>query len=150
MQGLFYCDILFEIGTHMTKAETMQPTSLGPSYMCDKLKMKGKLEYELGELNGYYFLHITGNTESGSVNKTWRSAQAIDKVVSGRSDLTGAFLNRALEYKSLNTGGFVLAVLKSLGLVRKISAQKYEHVPQTNFKSVVEKKLEESKTKPLE
>lgn len=132
----------------MTKEEIMPPAESMKCIHkgdCEKIEGDGYIEYEVYEWKGSYQLCITGNTKAGTNNRDWRSAKKIDDAVTGRSDLTGTFLNKELNYKSLNTGGFILAALKDLGLVVKAGYKKYEHVPQSSFKSVVDQKIKEKK-----
>lgn len=132
----------------MTKEKITQPVdSTRPIYEgdCKKIKGDGRLKYEICQLMGPYQLRITDNTKAGTKNGGWRSAQKIDNAVTGRYNLTGAFLNDELNYKSRNTGGFILAALKDLGLIVKSSNGKYEHVPQSNFKNVVDRKIEKNR-----
>ena len=48
----------------------------------------------------------------------WASAKDIDAIVKGATELTAKSFHALHPGKSINTGGFVMAVLKDLGLIR--------------------------------
>ena len=89
---------------------------------------------ETGELH----LRITDNSGKGMWFDGWASANAIDAIVKGSAELTAKSFHALHPGKSINTGGFVLAVLKDLGYVRPGTANTrlHEHVPATTFEKV--------------
>ncbi|MEI2659421.1 MAG: hypothetical protein V9G11_05190 [Bifidobacterium adolescentis] len=68
----------------------------------------------------------------------WASAKDIDAIVKGATELTAKSFHALHPGKSINTGGFVMAVLKDLGLIRanEENTRLHEHVPATTFEKV--------------
>lgn len=114
---------------------------------CASLSRKSTLTYEIGERksDGLLYLRIVGNTGRGTWSKGWVCSKRIDGVVVNQDILTGKALHNLQEGKSRNTGGFLLAALLSMGLVRKRSARFYEHISGANFKNVLANILKEER-----
>lgn len=113
---------------------------------CAALSGRSTLTYEVGkhEFEDTLHLRIVGNTGRGAWSKGWISGRRIDGTVANEDRLTGKRLHDLQHGQSRNTGGFVLAALIDLGLVRKRNAQFHEHVPQATFESVVTECLKRS------
>ncbi len=79
------------------------------------------------------------NSGKGMWFNGWASAADIDALVKGRTDLTAKSFHDLHPGKSINTGGFVLAALVDLGLIRPHSdnTRHQEHVPTTTLEKVV-------------
>lgn len=132
----------------MTLIEAMQtsdPIKCIYEGSCASLSKRSTLTYEIGKhgLKGVLYLRIIGNTGRGNWSKGWICGMRIDDAVANQIMLTGERLHDLQHGRSRNTGGFVLAVLIDLGLVRKGNARFYEHVPKANFKNVVAKRLKD-------
>jgi len=67
--------------------------------------------------------------------KDWAPAQAIEAIVTGAQELTAKSFHGLHPGKSINTGGFVLAALRDLGLIRPIelNTRVHEHVPKATL-----------------
>jgi hypothetical protein len=78
------------------------------------------------------------NSGKGMWFDGWASAKAIDAIVKGATELTAKSFHALHPGKSINTGGFVMAVLKDLGLIRanEENTRLHEHVPATTFEKV--------------
>ncbi|MBK6928408.1 MAG: hypothetical protein IPH15_13040 [Comamonadaceae bacterium] len=89
---------------------------------------------ETGELH----LRVLCNTGKGMLFDGWASAKDIDAIVKGATELTAKSFHALHPGKSINTGGFVMAVLKDLGLIRanEENTRLHEHVPATTFEKV--------------
>jgi len=83
-------------------------------------------------------LAITGNSGGGMWCKEWTPASAIQDIVLGEGQLRSTNFHDLHPGKSINTGGFILAVLRALGLVRPSAdnSRIHEHVPGTTFEKV--------------
>lgn len=117
------------------------------TFECASLSGRSTLTCSIGRdgKSKALYLAITGNSGNGMWCKDWASATAIQGVVLGQAELTAGSFNALHLGKSINTGGFYLAALKELGLVRANAenTRLHEHVPSTSFQAVVEKRLRE-------
>lgn len=108
---------------------------------CPSLSERSDLTYEVGQrvADGSLHLRIAGNSGGGMFCEDWGSAEHIDRLVIGESRLTSRTLCAVHRGRSINTGGFILAVLRHLGMVRIHSANSrhHEHVPTTTFEKVI-------------
>lgn len=108
---------------------------------CLSLSGRSTLAFAVGRHSeeGTLHLAIVSNSGSGMWCKDWASSEAIQDVVLGSTELTAASFHVLHPGKSINTGGFVLAALKELGLIRVNSenSRHHEHVPTTTFEQVV-------------
>lgn len=116
---------------------------------CPSLSKRSILTYEVGvrESEGTLHLRVIGNTGRGNWSKGWVCGRRIDGAVINQDCLNGKKFHELQEGKSRNTGGFILAALFNIGLVRKRGARFYEHIPGTNFKKVLEIRLREEKAR---
>ena len=108
---------------------------------CPSLSGRSTLSYTIGRHteDGTLHLRITDNSGKGMWCKDWCSASAIQEVVLGEGELTAKSFHVLHEGRSINTGGFLAAVLKDLGLIRanEENTRLHEHVPTTTFEKVV-------------
>ena len=115
---------------------------------CLSLSGRSTLTYALGRSteDGTLHLAITGNSGGGMWCKDWASASAIQDVVLGVSGLTAKSFHVLHAGRSINTGGFVLAALKDLGLIRtnEENTRLHEHVPTTTFEQVAMARIAEA------
>ena len=107
---------------------------------CPSLSGRSTLSYTIGRHteDGTLHLRISDNSGKGMTCKDWASASAIQEVVLGEGELTAKSFHVLHPGKSINTGGFILAVLKDLGLIRanEENTRLHEHVPTTTFDQV--------------
>ena len=83
-------------------------------------------------------LRIVANSGGGMFCDEWASGADIDALVQSNLVLISRSMCELHSGRSINTGGFVLAVLKHLGLVR-VNAENSRHhemVPGTTFEQV--------------
>jgi hypothetical protein len=113
-------------------------------YTGESLSLSGRstLEFEFGKskVDGSMHLRITANRGGGGMwCKDWASASAIQEIVLGEKELTAKSFHPLHSGRSINTGGFVLAALKELGLIRanELNTRVHEHVPTTTFQQLV-------------
>lgn len=108
---------------------------------CPSLSERSTLEFAVGRHSedGTLWLAITGNSGGGMWCKDWASASNIQDIVLGAERLTAKSFHSLHEGRSINTGGFVLAAIGALGLVR-VNAENsriHEHVPGATFEKAV-------------
>lgn len=72
--------------------------------------------------------------------KDWASFEAIEAIVLGAQELKAKSFHWLHPGKSINTGGFVLAALRDLGLIRpnEANTRLHEHVPMTTLEFVLQ------------
>ena len=107
---------------------------------CPSISGRSTLTYAIGrhketnELN----LRIVENSGKGMWFDGWASGKDIDAIVKGATELTAKSFHSLHPGKSINTGGFVLAALRELGLIRanEENTRLHEHVPATTFEKV--------------
>lgn len=108
---------------------------------CPSVSGRSILTYAIGrhDESGELHLRIVDNSGKGMWFNGWAAAKDIDSIVSGATELTAKSFHALHPGKSINTGGFVMAVLKDLGLIRanEENTRLHEHVPATAFEKVV-------------
>jgi hypothetical protein len=107
---------------------------------CLSTSGRSTLTFVIGkhEVTNAWHLRIAGNSGGGMFCDEWASAAAIDEVVKDATALTSRSFDVLHPGRSINTAGFVLAVLKHLGLIR-VSADNtrhHRHVVAESFESV--------------
>jgi hypothetical protein len=126
-------------------------------YQSECLSVSGRstLEFAVGRHgeDGSLHMAIVSNSGGGMWCKEWASAQSIQDVVIGATELTSVSFHALHPGKSINTGGFFLAALKELGLIRANAenSRQHEHVPAATFEQVFLSHMERAKsagTKP--
>ena len=117
---------------------------------CPSLSGRSTLSYTIGRHTEDETLHlrISDNSGKGMWCKDWCSASAIQEVVLGEGELTAKSLQVLYLGKSVNTGGFLAAVLKDLGLIRanEENTRLHEHAPTTTFEQVAMARIDVSST----
>ena len=128
-----------EIETEVTEAE-LSPIQAIHTGECPSLSGQSTLTYAIGRHPEDQSLHlrIVANTGGGMFCEDWSSGEAIDALVQSSTVLISRSMCELHTGRSINTGGFVMAVLKQLGLVR-VNAENSRHhelVPGTTFEQV--------------
>ena len=107
---------------------------------CPSVSGRSILTYAIGRHKdtGELHLRIVENSGKGMWFPGWASAKNIDAIVKGATELTAKSFHSLHPGKSINTGGFVMAVLRDLGLIRanEENTRLHEHVPATTFEKV--------------
>jgi len=93
---------------------------------CPSLSGKSRLTYEIAcsdnvDDQSEIALRIATNTGGGFFSDEWLPLTAVEKIVSGsaaKKGLTSTTLHPLFKGKSINTAGFLLAVLKAEGAVQ--------------------------------
>lgn len=107
---------------------------------CPSLSGQSTLTYAIGRHpeDQSLYLRIVANSGGGMFCDEWASGSAIDALVQSSTVLISRSMCELHAGRSINTGGFVLSVLKHLGLVR-VNAENSRHhelVPGTTFEQV--------------
>ena len=109
------------------------------SATCPSLTGRSTLGYELGiKDESELYLRLVSNTGSGFFSKEWVACSVIEQLITGVSDLTSTSFKALFPNKSVNTGGFVMAVVKELGLIHPNvqNARWHQHVSEMTFEQV--------------
>ena len=100
---------------------------------CDTLTKKSKLTYQIGTLpDGEVYFRIHKNSGNGFFSNEWIAMQDIQKVLSKipvGKPVTAIMLNDLFTGKSVNTPGFLLAVLVHEKLLIPMQGKKRSHEP---------------------
>lgn len=104
---------------------------------CPSLSGASTLTYAIGKHKTENTLHLRliSNTGGGLFCKDWVEAKAIDALLKSGTPLTSRATQSLLAGRSINSGGFLLAVLKHLGLVNVSDVNTRHHlaVPGMTF-----------------
>jgi len=107
---------------------------------CPSLSGRSTLTFALGRSHkdGELSLRIVSNDGGGMFYDGWAEGQRIDAMVKGATGLSSKVFCALHPGRSVNTGGFVMAALKHLGLIRPNpeNSRFHEHVPTTTFEQV--------------
>lgn len=107
---------------------------------CPSLSGRSILTYAIGRhaKDATLHLRIVRNSGGGMSCNDWADSSQIEAIVKGGSELRAKSFQVLHPGKSINTGGFVMAVLKDLGLIRANAenTRLHEHVPTTMFEQV--------------
>jgi hypothetical protein len=100
---------------------------------CETLTRKSKLTYHVGTLpDGEVYLRIHKNSGKGFFSNEWVSLQDIQKTIGeipAGKPVTAIVLGDLFEGRSVNTPGFLLAVLVQEKLLIPIQGKKRSHEP---------------------
>jgi hypothetical protein len=100
---------------------------------CDTLTKKSRLTYQVGSLpDGEVYIRIHKNSGNGFFSQEWISLADIRKVLSKipvGKPVTAIMLNDLFTGKSVNTPGFLLAVLVHEKLLIPMQGKKRSHEP---------------------
>ena len=134
-----------EIETPVEIPEETQPESdpiqVIHEGQCESLSGRSTLTFSVGRHPDTQALHlkISGNTGGGMWCDEWIPGSEIDVVVMGDPELTSRSFQVLKPGRSTNTAGFVMAAVKSMGLIRNNAenSRLHELVPTETFEKVV-------------
>jgi hypothetical protein len=101
--------------------ETPDPLSVLRSGTCSSLSGKTKLHYEFGvDPESAWHVRIAKSSGTGYYSKQWVAMEHVQRVLAknGTKPITCHTLGPIFKGQSVNTAGFLLAVLKEVGLVQ--------------------------------
>jgi hypothetical protein len=116
---------------------------------CESLSGRSTLTYAYGYRAGddSHHVRIVRNSGGGMACTAWAAATDIDIVVQGETELTSKSFLVLKPGKSVNTGGFLLQVVKDAGLicVNPENSRYHAHVPGTNCTGVMLARIAQAK-----
>ena len=123
-----------------TSRSSTQEVEVMLTATCASASGKSTLTFDVGRIGSEFQLRISGNTATGAFTREWVPMRAIrerlDAVTPGH--VTSAHLRALFAGKSINTPGFLLAVLLREGLVRPSTVKRrcYESTDELAFAAV--------------
>ena len=106
---------------------------------CPSLTGRSTLGYQLGlKEESELYLRLVSNTGSGFFSKEWIACSVIEQLITGAAELTSTSFKTLFPNKSVNTGGFVMAVVKALGLIQTnvLNSRWHEQAKEMTFEQV--------------
>ena len=106
---------------------------------CPSLTGRSALGYQLGlKDESELYLRLVSNTGSGFFSKEWIACTVIEQLITGAAELTSTSFKTLFPNKSVNTGGFVMAVIKALGLIQSnvLNSRWHEQAKEMTFEQV--------------
>lgn len=106
---------------------------------CPSLSGQSTLTYQIGiKDESVLCMRLTANTGGGLFSNDWISCDLLEKFVINKTNLTSGSFKALFPSKSVNTGGFIMAVLRSLGLlqVSEINSRWHEYVVGKTFEQL--------------
>jgi hypothetical protein len=116
-----------------------EPIRVLKSGSCPSLTGRSTLGYQLGcKGESELYLKLVSNTGSGFFSKEWIPCSMIEQLITGAAELTSTSFKTLFPNKSVNTGGFVMAVVKALGLIQTNAdnSRWHEHIKEMTFEHV--------------
>lgn len=139
-----------EIETEIEIETTHEVEPIDVIYTGECLSLSGRstLTYAIGRHaeDGTLHIAIVGGSGGGMFCKDFAAASSVQEIVLGESGLTAKSFHVLHPGRSINTGGFVLAALKDLSLIRanEENTRLHEHVPTTTFEQVAMARIAEA------
>lgn len=94
---------------------------------CPSLSGQSQLTYQIGSRTQELVLRITANSSGGLFSREWVSLELIELYLAGDT-ISSTTIQTLFHGKSANTGGFFLAVLKAIGLVRSLEGKPRSYI----------------------
>ena len=133
--------------------DTDKPIRVLKEGSCPSLTGRSTLGYELGlDDHSELYLRLVSNTGSGFFSKEWVACSVIEQLITGASELTSTSFKALFPHKSVNTGGFVMAVVKALGLIQTNvgNSRWHQHVTEVTFEQIaIEAMVHEEKAQQI-
>lgn len=106
---------------------------------CHSMSGKSQLTYHVGaSKDNEVLFRIHANSAAGFFSQEWVALLDVERALSGKDDaksLTSFLLHNLFKGKSINTPGFLLAVLRAEGMVQPSTTVKrcFEHADRSDF-----------------
>jgi hypothetical protein len=125
-----------------TKATIEPPLRILKIARCPTVSGKSTLTYHLGcTPESAIKVRLYGNTGNGFLNQDWIAWTAIQEKLELHSPFTSQVLHALFSGKSLNSPGFLMAVLKAEGVVKAstVKGRCYELTKDSGFLAEIER-----------
>ena len=116
---------------------------------CPSLSGRSKLTYCIGQTaEANILLRIDKNSGGGKFNNDWHSLNIVLDLISKAGEtFAGSTLTPIFKGQSVNTAGFIMAMLKKEGLI-KPKNQNYEKADPEKFMAELKALMDKPTTKP--
>lgn len=107
---------------------------------CPSLSERSTLTYEVGkDEQDRLHLRVTRNTGKGHHNPSWVALDALEPLLLQAPTLAASALASLFAGTSINTAGFVMAVLKHLGMVQAVQDKRhaFRYVQTTDWRETL-------------
>ena len=106
---------------------------------CPSVSGRSTLTYHLGHIGAHeHYIRIYDNSGRGMFARDWVDSKQIEGVVAGEGPVTSSAFQELYAGRSINTGGFLMAVLVDLGLLIPMpeGARGYARNPEVELASL--------------
>lgn len=105
---------------------------------CLSLSGRSTISYVIGSKGDNQFISLSGNTGAGMYSKAWVSLAQIEQLLSAEQ-ITSRTI-QPLYTGSVNSAGFLLAVLKDVGLIQNVeeNSRAYVRADPAKFKAAIQ------------
>ncbi len=118
---------------------------------CPSLSGKSTLTYHICCKGKDICFHLVENSGGGMFAKDWISLEQVEVFLASQEQpTTSSSLNALFKGKSINSGGFLLAILRHEGLMENTEGQKrgYVRSDPTAFMTAIQALMTAKKDKP--
>ena len=108
---------------------------------CPSLSGRSMLTYQVSLKDDTIHIALTGNTGKGIFNKDWIPLPEISALLDTDQPITSGSLQGLYEERaSLNSGGFLAAILIDIGLLKRSGTNQrhYERVDRKEYEKVIQ------------
>jgi len=94
---------------------------------CPSLSEQSQLTFQIGSREQELVIRINANSSGGLFSREWVSLELIELYLAG-DKISSTTIQTLFQGRSANTGGFFLAVLKAIGLVRSLEGKPRSYI----------------------
>jgi hypothetical protein len=107
---------------------------------CPSLSGRTILTYHVGWLSEKMYFRLHENSSGGLFSKEWVSLERLG-IEEGKP-ISSCALQSLFNGRSVNTGGFLLAVLLNEGLIKPIEGRNYQGCDPSSFKVTIQPRID--------
>lgn len=107
---------------------------------CSSLSGRTTLTYHVGWLDETIYFRLFENSSGGLFSKEWVSLERMG-IEEGKP-ISSCDLQALFNGRSVNTGGFLLAVLLNEGLIKPIEGRSYQGCDPLSFKVTIQPRID--------
>jgi hypothetical protein len=121
---------------------------------CPSLTGRSTLTWQLGrdprDAENRPLFRIAKNSGKGMHSKQWVQVAEIEALLAKATDVTARVLNELYPGRSINCGGFALAILKDLGVVepKDDNSRLHKAVAKANILNAIQARIDVAKDAP--
>jgi hypothetical protein len=111
---------------------------------CPSLSKRSTLTYRIGREGEEIYISLQANSSGGMFSKDWIDLDRFE--LSKEEPISARSIHEHFQGKSINTAGFLMVVLKDLGLIQPIEdkSRTYKRCDPSPFKEAVQALSEEA------